>query len=172
MINCVRVLSPRTDDEWHDADVLIAELKEWDVHQSGALGFTRDEVIDVFYPGDVEDVRRQSESPNGCFLLAMDGSQAVGCASFRRLSPDACEVSNVYVRASHRGRRIGSLLLQHLLAGAKAAGYDSARLETAGFMLTAHNLYKSFRFQIREPYRSVPAKFAAVTLWMECKLGG
>lgn len=166
----IRVLSPTTDDEWHYADVLITELKEWDVHESEAFGFTRDEVIDVFYPGGIGDIRRQSEPPDGCFLLAMDGALPVGCAAYRRLSSYACEAYDVYVRPTHRGRRIGSDLMRRLVGAATSAGYDAMCLETAMFMTVAHSLYRSLRFQVREPYRSIPPRFAEGTMWMECRL--
>jgi ribosomal protein S18 acetylase RimI-like enzyme len=166
----VRILSPTTENEWHHAEILMAELKEWDVQQSQGLGFDRDEVIRVFYSDDTGDIRRDSVPPDGCLLLAMDGSLPAGCAAFRRLSSSACELYNVYVRQACRGRKIGSMLVQRLVSDAKSAGYRTMCLETAAFMHDAHNLYRSLRFQVREPYRGIPAKFAKATMWMECKL--
>ena len=43
-------------------------------------------------------------------------------------------------------------------------------LETAMFMRDAHSLYRALNFKVREPYRRIPAKFAAATMWMECRL--
>ena len=166
----IRILSPTTDGEWHHADVLRTELKEWDVHESETFGFTRDEVTEVFYPGEIRDIRRQSEPPDGCFLLAMDATLPVGCAAFRRLTSHACEVYDVYVRPTHRGRRIGSDLMRRLLGAARGAGYDAMCLETAMFMTTAHSLYRSLHFRVREPYRSIPTRFVEGTMWMECML--
>lgn len=167
-----RVLSPTTQAEWNHAESLICELKEWDVRQSQKLGFASDEVLEVFYPDNIEDIRRQSVPPDGCFAIALDRSEPAGCAGFRRLTPGMCELYDVYVRPGHRGRGIGSTLLQHLLHQARAAGYEAMRLETASFMLTAHVLYRSLQFQVREPYRSIPARFADATIWMERKLAG
>lgn len=168
----IRMLSPNTDDDWTYAELLIAELKAWDVQQSRALGFDHDEVIDVFYPDGIEQIRRQSALPDGCFAIAMDVSVPAGCAGFRRLSPSRCELFDVYVRPGHRGRGIGSALVQRLLKQARAAGYAAMCLETASFMHTAHHLYKSLHFHVREPYRGIPARFADVTVWMECGLDG
>jgi len=167
-----RVLSPSTEAEWNHAESLISELKDWDVRQSQTLGFAQDEVLDVFYPDNIEEIRRQSVLPDGCFAIVLDSSDPAGCAGFRRLTSETCELYDVYVRPEHRGRGIGSTLLQHLLNQARAAGYETMRLETASFMLTAHNLYRSLQFQVREPYRSIPARFADVTIWMERKLAG
>jgi GNAT superfamily N-acetyltransferase len=168
----IRLLFPSTDDEWKHAEALITELKEWDVRHSQALGFAADEVISVFYPDNIGAVRRQSIQPDGCLVIALDESRPVGCAAFRRLTASACELYNVYVRPSHRGRAIGAALLQRLLGEAKAASYGTMCLETATFMHAAHILYKSFNFQVRKPYRSVAPRFADATIWMECVLAG
>lgn len=168
----IRVLSPIADDDWIHAELLITELKQWDVQQSQLLGFAYDEVIKVFYPDNIDDIRGQSAPPDGCFAIAMDATVPAGCAGFRRLSGGACELYDVYVRPGHRGRGIGSALVRRLLSQARAGGYEAMYLETASFMLTAHNLYRSLRFQVRKPYRRIPARFADVTIWMECKLNG
>jgi ribosomal protein S18 acetylase RimI-like enzyme len=171
-LGAIRILSPATEDEWRHADVLIAELKEWDMQQSQVLGFDRDEVMSVFYPDDIGDIRRHSVPPDGCLLLAMDASLPIGCAAFRRLTSNACEIYDVYVRPTCRGQGIGSMLLQRLMSDAKVAGYRAMYLETATFMHNAHSLYRSLHFQVREPYRSIPVRFAKATMWMECKLDG
>jgi len=92
----LRFIAPTTEDEWRRADILIAELKEWDVRQSQALGFDGDEVISVFYPGDIGHIRRDSAPPEGRLLLAIDANLPVGCAAYRRVTPSACELYDVY----------------------------------------------------------------------------
>lgn len=171
VLGTLRFIAPTIEDEWHHADILIAELKEWDVRQSEALGFDGDEVISVFYPGDIGDIRRDSVPPEGCLLLAIDASLPVGCAAYRRLTSSACELYDVYVRPTCRRMGIGSTLLQRLTRNAKVAGYRTMCLETAAFMHDAHKLYRSLHFQVRDPYRSIPAKFANATTWMESHLG-
>jgi len=166
----ILVISPTTDHEWRSADRLIAELKDWDVRQSEALGFDGDEVRRIFYPDAIKDIRRNSVSPDGCLLMAMDGNLPVGCAAYRRLSSHACEAYDVFVRPTCRGRGIGSTLLERLVCEARSAGYHAMCLETATFMQEAHRLYRSLHFQVREPYRNIPAKFARATMWMECRL--
>ncbi len=166
-----RIVSPASEDDWRHAEVLIAELQEWDFQQSQALGFDGKEVLAVFYPGEAEEVRRDSTSPRGRFLLAMDANIPIGCAAFRERSPTTCELYNVYLRPAYRGRGVGSELLRRLMSDAKAMGYEAMCLETASFMGDAHKLYKSLGFEVCEPYRSIPAKFASVTLWMKGRLG-
>jgi hypothetical protein len=95
VLGTLRFIAPTIEDEWHHADILIAELKEWDVRQSEALGFDGNEVTSVFYPGDIRDIRRDSVPPEGCLLLAIAGSLPVGCAAYRRLTSNACELYDV-----------------------------------------------------------------------------
>ena len=166
----IQLLSPRTEDEWSQAEVLISELQEWDMQQSQALGFDRDDILSVFYPSDMGDIRRDSVPSGGRFLLAVDASSPLGCAAFRRLTSTECELYDVYVRPRSRGRGVASMLLRHLMSDAKAAGYQTMILETAVFMHSAHSLYRSLRFKARDPYRAVPSRFAKATIWMECSL--
>jgi ribosomal protein S18 acetylase RimI-like enzyme len=166
----IRLITPATDEQWRLADTLIDELKEWDVLQSRPLGFEREEILSVFYPSDASEVRRDSAPPDGSLLIAMDGSSPVGCAAFRRLTAEVCELYNVYVRPTRRGAGVASMLLQKLMSDATAAGYASMRLETATFMDHAHRLYKTNGFKVRAPYRSLAERFAAVTIWMEAQL--
>ncbi len=168
----IRLLSPRTGKEWGQAHALIAELKEWDVQQSRALGFDADEVMSVFYPEDIERIRHDSTPPKGRFLLAVESGSPVGCAAFRRLTSTGCELYDVFVQPRSRGRGLASMLLRRLMTYAKAAGYQTMFLETAVFMHSAHSLYRSLHFQARDPYRAVPSRFAKATIWMECKLPG
>jgi putative acetyltransferase len=168
----IRIVSPATEEEWRHADTLIDELKEWDVGESAALGFAPNEVLSVFYPENIADIRDDSAPPHGRLLLAMDGSLPLGCVAFRRMTPAICEVYGVFVRPAGRGRGIGSMLLKQLKAEARAAGYRTMWLETATFMRNAHQLYRAHDFSVRDPYRTVPERFADATMWMECALDG
>jgi ribosomal protein S18 acetylase RimI-like enzyme len=164
------IRSPSTVREWREADVLLSELKAWDVRQSQALGLDPDEVMNIFYPDSIGDRWQDSLPPAGCLLLAIDASKPVGLAAYRQLTSDTCELYHVYVRPVCRGRGIGSQLLHVLMSDAKSVGYRTMHLETAMFMRDAHSLYRALKFRAREPYRIIPADFAAVTMWMECSL--
>ena len=121
--------------------ILIAELKEWDLRQSLALGFHHDGSHRCFLSGWYRRDSAPKRGGRGTSAIAMDASVPAGCAAFRRLGPGTCELYDVYVRPGCRGRGIGSTLVRRLLSQASAAGYEAMCLETASFMLTAHNLY-------------------------------
>jgi GNAT superfamily N-acetyltransferase len=164
------IVPATTDEHWRHVGALIAELKEWDVAECQVLGFDRKEVERAFYPNDLATIRRESAPLDGSLLLAMDEERAAGCAAFHRLRDQACELSHVYLRPSHRGQGVAALLLRRVMSNATSAGYKSMFLETATFMRSAHVLYKAHGFKVREPYRQLPARFDAVTISMEAAL--
>jgi GNAT superfamily N-acetyltransferase len=168
----VLIRSPTTKGEWDQVDGLLSALKAWDVSQSRALGFTAEDVLDLFYPADIGEIRRNSAPPAGCLLLAVDGCEPLGLAAYRQLTPTACELYDVYVRAVSRGRGIASRLVRALMSQAKSSGYRTMCLETATFMRDAHVLYRALAFKEREPYRRIPEEFVPATMWMECSLQG
>lgn len=139
--------------------------------QSREIGLDTAGVADTFYPGDMAEIRRKTAPPAGCFLVAGEDADFVGSASFRALGPGACEMHDVWVSPAHRGRSIGATLVERLIEVAKDAGYSVMRLETATFMPHAHTVYAAHGFRVCEPYRTVPAEFAAITIWMERPLG-
>jgi len=169
MRGSIQLLAPSTQDEWRSADMLIAELEQWDIRQSQSLGFSPGEVMSTFYE-DESAVRRDSTPPLGCLLLAIDGGVPVGCAAYRQVNSQVCELYNVYVRPESRGNGIALALLKRLMVDARDAGYCSMCLESARFMHDAHKLYRVLRFRERAPYRTLPAKFARATIWMEADL--
>jgi GNAT superfamily N-acetyltransferase len=69
--------------------------------------------------------------PRSCFLIAMEGGEAVGCGALRPLGlPGSAvgEIKRMYAQAPGRG--IGSRLLAALEKRARGFGYRMVRLET------------------------------------------
>lgn len=89
--------------------------------------------------------------PASLYLAELDGS-AVGLGGVKSVTPDVAEIKRMYVRPSARGRGIGRALLAWLVEDARALGARSVRLESAGFMVEAHTLYRSFGFAAIEPF--------------------
>ena len=147
----------------------MTNLKKVSPGAGGALSKRRPRTLRVFAPATEADWRHA-----GLLIAELkdwDARQSqVGCAAFRRLTSDVCELYDVYVRPSCRRRGIGSALLRRLMHEAMVYGYRTMCLETATFMRDAHRLYELLHFQVRAPYRSIPARYAQATKWMECKL--
>jgi len=94
--------------------------------------------------------------PNGCILVAREGSAIVGCVALRRLDEEVCEMKRLYVQPAFRGRGIGKKLAECVIRQASESGYRLMKLDTLASMLEAILLYRSLGFSRIMPYRHNP----------------
>lgn len=107
-------------------------------------------------------------SPAGVILLADWHNQLDGVVALRPLEADACEMKRLYVRPALRGRGVGRMLVEAVIAGATQRGYKRMRLDTiAELMPEAVALYRTFGFMEIPPYTPNPVPGA---YFMELKL--
>lgn len=105
--------------------------------------------------------------PSGVILLAWDGSDAVGCVALRDLGAGCCEMKRMYVRPSHRGRGVGRMLGDGIVAKARILGYRAMRLDTGASMQVAAAMYRAMGFREIPAYNRDPVPG---TVWMELTL--
>jgi putative acetyltransferase len=106
--------------------------------------------------------------PSGRLLLARSAGHAAGCVALRKLEAGICEMKRLYVRPGDRGRGLGQMLVERVIAEARAIGYERMRLDTIeSAMKDAIALYRRMGFQEIAPYSAIPLESA---LWMELLL--
>jgi ribosomal protein S18 acetylase RimI-like enzyme len=106
--------------------------------------------------------------PGGRLLLAQYAGHAAGCVALRKLEAGICEMKRLYVRPADRGRRLGRMLVECVIAEARTIGYKRMRLDTIeSAMKDAIALYRRMGFEEIAPYSAIPIEHA---LWMELRL--
>jgi len=106
--------------------------------------------------------------PGGRLLLASHGDVPVGCVALHKLEAGICEMKRLYVRPQFRGRGLGKVLAERVIAEARQMGYKQLRLDTVeSEMRTAVAMYRNLGFREIKPYRANPIESA---LYMELEL--
>lgn len=93
--------------------------------------------------------------PEGLFLVAERGGEAVGCGGFRpcpEAPPRTAEVKRLYVVPAARGTGVARLLMAELEVAATRAGYERIWLETGLAQPEAIALYEALGYGRIVPY--------------------
>jgi putative acetyltransferase len=69
-------------------------------------------------------------TPDLTFWSVWDGGVVLGCGALRELDPGHGELKSMRTRATHRGRGVGTAVLDHLVGEARRRGYRRVSLET------------------------------------------
>jgi putative acetyltransferase len=77
-------------------------------------------------------------------IVAYDGNNLAGCASFRHYDTGIAEVKRVFVKKEYRGRGISKQLMLLLEDRAREKGYKRLILETGLPLKAAIELYKNW----------------------------
>jgi ribosomal protein S18 acetylase RimI-like enzyme len=108
--------------------------------------------------------------PRGRLLLAFEGDEreAIGCVALRELDQETCEMKRLYVRPCMRGKGLGRLLAETIIAEARSIGYRRMLLDTLPERMgEAGHMYRAMGFREIEPYYRNPTDGV---LYMELKL--
>ena len=142
----VRLLQAATPREWDEARRLVREY-------AASLG------VDLSFQdfaAELQHFGTEYAPPGGAFILAEERGQYLACIGVRQFAADTGEIKRLYVVPAARGRGLGRVLVQRIVAVAREIGYRSLLLDTLPFMKEAQALYSSFGFKPTSAYRFNP----------------
>lgn len=142
----LRLTAPRSDADWREARRLIEEY---------AASLKVDLCFQNF-AHELEHLASEYGPPHGAFLLAEDNGDRVGCVGLRRFAEHTGEIKRLYTAPVVRGRGVGRLLAEGIVAEAKRLGYAELVLDTLPDMKAAQSLYASLGFRPGAAYRHNP----------------
>jgi putative acetyltransferase len=101
---------------------------------------------------DVSELRRSDVT----FWTVWEGPALMGCGALKELDPTHGEVKSMRTPAHQRRRGAGRAVLTHIVAEARARGYERLSLETGSLdaFKPAQKLYESFGFVYCDPFGS------------------
>lgn len=166
----LKILVAETERHFRQVRELMAELVDLDMTHVRELSLDTQAALDFYYASGEEEVPGVYSPPGGRLLLATYGAEISGCAAFRRMTPEICELKRMYVRPEFRGKRIGWQLADSLIRMARQVGYRRMRLETTTYLEKAIALYSAVGFQTCQPYYEVPEAYRNISVFMELDL--
>lgn len=130
-----------------------------------------DDILEVEHgsfhnPTTREWYESELERPDVCYLFVLRTPQvsAAGFCAFWRVV-DQIHINNLAVRPELRKKRLGTLLLEHVLAAARAMGAPHATLEVRRSNEAARRLYERAGFRqagVRTSYYTSPIEDALI----------
>jgi GNAT superfamily N-acetyltransferase len=95
--------------------------------------------------------------PDGRLLLAEYEGQLAGCVALHKWEAGICEMKRLYLRPSFRGKGLGRVIADKIIAEARSIGYQRMRLDTIEpLMKDAVGMYRKLGFREIAPYRPNP----------------
>jgi putative acetyltransferase len=90
-------------------------------------------------------------------FVARDDGEAVACGALKRHGGGIGEVKRMYTRPSHRGQKIGALIVERIDALARSEGLERLVLETGDRHPAAWTVYERAGFTRCGPVLDYPA---------------
>ena len=98
----------------------------------------------------------QMATPATTLFVARDGGKAVACGALHRHGGGVAEVKRMYTRPSHRGRRIGQMVVDRIEELARQEGISRLVLETGDRHPAAWIVYERAGFSRCGPVLDYP----------------
>jgi putative acetyltransferase len=99
------------------------------------------------------------KTPDVTFWSAWEGAALLGIGALKQLDPGHGEIKSMRTAPEHLGKRVGTRILERILATARARGYARLSLETGSGEAfdAAHALYRRFGFADCGAFADYPA---------------
>jgi putative acetyltransferase len=94
------------------------------------------------------------QSSDISFWTIWDGETLLGCGALRSLSPDHGEIKSMHTAQTMRGKGVGTAIMRHIIATARARGMSRLSLETGSweYFGPAREFYKKHGFLECPPF--------------------
>lgn len=148
-----------------ESSTQIAQARELFLEYAESLGFS---LCFQNFDKELANLPGDYAPPDGRLLLAHYENDLAGCVALHKLEPAICEMKRLYLRPQFRGRRLGRIIADRIIAEARQIGYKRMRLDTVEpVMKDAVAMYRKIGFREIEPYCRNPI---AGALYMELEL--
>lgn len=93
-------------------------------------------------------------APDVTFWSAWDGNRLAGCGALKQIDAGHGEIKSMRTAPAYLGKGAGRAILRHMLAEARARGYERVSLETGASdeFLPARRLYEAHGFVPCAPF--------------------
>lgn len=108
------------------------------------------------YDKEIEHLETKYGIPDGRLYLIYYDDESAGCIGLRKIDDQTCEMKRLYIRLEFRGKKLGNILVEKIIADAKEIGYSYMLLDTLPFLESAIHIYKKFGFYEIESYNNSP----------------
>ncbi len=143
----------------------IAQARELFLEYAQSLGFS---LCFQNFDQELAELPGDYAPPEGRLLLADYEGTLAGSVALHKIEPQICEMKRLYLRPQFRGKGLGRVLADRIIAEARQIGYQRMRLDTVEpVMKDAVAMYRRIGFQEIAPYRANPI---AGAMYMELRL--
>jgi len=137
-----------------ESQAQIAQARELFLEYAQSLGFS---LCFQNFDKELSGLPGDYAPPEGRLLLVEYDGQLAGCVALHELDPGICEMKRLYLRRQFRGKGLGRVLAERIIAEARQIGYQRMRLDTVEpVMKDAVAMYHKLGFKEIAPYRSNP----------------
>lgn len=96
-------------------------------------------------------VRKRYFQQGGAFFVMTDRDRIIGMGGVRRISPKLCQLRQLVLLRSFRGRGLGHEMALSLIEWAKDNGFETMKVEVSYPQVDAQKLFSQLRFAALAP---------------------